>query len=237
MSVAIVTGASRGLGKEVSRQLARKGYVVLMTGRTKESIVEAARELRSESGVERVEPFVVDVTVADHINELYKYVLTHFTNQVDILINNAGVYPDHWTKDTHPYRLDPSLIIEAVDVNAIGAFRMCQRFVPLMVSRGRGRIVNVSSGMGQLHEMNKGSAAYRISKTAMNAVTKIFAAETAGSDVLVNSVCPGWVRTDMGGSNAPLSVEEGADSIVWAATLPEGSPSGVFFQHKHVIPW
>jgi NAD(P)-dependent dehydrogenase (short-subunit alcohol dehydrogenase family) len=106
-----------------------------------------------------------------------------------------------------------------------------------MRERGFGRVVNVSSGMGQLSDMNGGSPAYRLSKTALNALTRILADELRGTNVLVNSVCPGWVRTDMGGPHARLSVEDGADTIVWAATLPEGGPSGGFFRKREAIPW
>ena len=146
----------------------------------------------------------------------------------DILVNNAGIMT----------REDSASAIEATfKTNALGPFLLCKVFVPGMVQRGFGRVVNVSSGMGQLSQMNSGYPGYRMSKTALNAVTRMFADEAQGTDILVNSVCPGWVRTDMGGANAARSIEEGADTIVWLATLPEGSPSGGFFRDRKAIAW
>jgi NAD(P)-dependent dehydrogenase (short-subunit alcohol dehydrogenase family) len=126
---------------------------------------------------------------------------------------------------------------EALETNTLGAYRVTQAFASGMRDRGYGRIVNVTSGMGQLSDMGGGNPAYRVSKTGLNAVTRFFAAELAGRGVLVNSVCPGWVRTDMGGPGARLSPEEGVETIVWAATFPDNGPTGGFFRYKQPIPW
>jgi NAD(P)-dependent dehydrogenase (short-subunit alcohol dehydrogenase family) len=126
---------------------------------------------------------------------------------------------------------------ELLETNLFGAWRLTQALLPLLRRSGHGRIVNLSSGMGQLEEMGGGAPAYRVSKTGLNALTRIFANEEADSGILVNSVCPGWVRTDMGGSGARLSVEEGADTAVWLATLPDEGPTGGFFRERDQIPW
>jgi NAD(P)-dependent dehydrogenase (short-subunit alcohol dehydrogenase family) len=122
-------------------------------------------------------------------------------------------------------------------VNLFGAWRLTRAMLPLLRASGHGRIVNVSSGGGQLEDMQGGRAAYRVSKTGLNALTRILAAEEGGSGILVNSMCPGWVRTEMGGEAAPRSVEEGADTAVWLATLPDDGPSGGFFRDRKPIPW
>ena len=124
-----------------------------------------------------------------------------------------------------------------LDTNVFGVLRVCQAVVPLMQKHAYGRVVNLSSGLGQLHDMGDGSAAYRMSKTALNALTRMVAAATAADNILVNSMCPGWVRTDMGGDSASRSVEKGAETAVWLATLPDGGPTGGFFRDKKPIPW
>jgi NAD(P)-dependent dehydrogenase (short-subunit alcohol dehydrogenase family) len=130
---------------------------------------------------------------------------------------------------------DVAMLRESMEANVYGPLQLCQTLIPLM--QGCGRVVNVSSGMGQLSDMNGCCPGYRLSKTSLNALTRIFADELKGTQVKVNSVCPGWVRTDMGGPGATLSVEQGAETIVWLATLPEDGPSGGFFRNKQPIPW
>src|ERR671916_343620 len=127
---------------------------------------------------------------------------------------------------------DLEVVKETLEMNLFGAWRLCEAFVPLMQRNGYGRVVNISSGMGALEEMGGGSPAYRVSKTVLNALTRILASKRRGSGILVNSVCPGWIRTDMGGSGATHSVEEGADTPIWAATLPNNGPTGGFFRDR-----
>ena len=124
-----------------------------------------------------------------------------------------------------------------IETNLYGTLRVTQTVLPLMRKHGYGRIVNMSSGLGQLCDMHAGTPAYRISKTALNAVTRILADELQGTNIKVNSMCPGWVRTDLGGPNATRSVEEGAATAVWLATLPDDGPSGGFFRDREAIPW
>jgi len=159
--------------------------------------------------------------------------------KLDILINNAGISKDgQGTRSASVasvFRVPPQIVREIVDTNAIGAFIVSRALVPLM--RGEGRVVNVSSGMGQLAEMNGGWPGYRMSKAALNALTRILADELKDTNVKVNSVCPGWVRTDLGGSGASRSIEQGVDTIVWLATLPPDGPSGGFFRDRKPIAW
>lgn len=231
--VAIVTGAYRGLGFETARRLAALGYLVLLTARRESEGLAAAQTLAAQGLPVRFHP--LDVTDASSIQALVDSV--RGLGRLDVLVNNAGIAPDlaSGSSDSSVFRADLDSVRQAMETNALGPLRLCQVLIPLM--KGRGRVVNVSSGMGQLAEMNGCCPGYRLSKVSLNAVTRIFADELQGTGVKVNSVCPGWVRTDMGGAQAPLSVEEGAEGIVWAATLPEDGPSGGFFRHGERIPW
>ena len=153
--------------------------------------------------------------------------------RLDVLVNNAAVFGSPaGAGDT-----DPGEALDVLEVNLFGAWRLTQALLPLLRFSPQGRIVNVSSGAGQLAEMEGGRAAYRVSKTALNALTRVLAADESGSGILVNSLCPGWVRTRMGGESATRSVEEGADTAVWLATLPDDGPSGGFFRNREPIPW
>lgn len=210
--VALVTGANRGIGLEVCRQLAAKGLHVIATSR------------RGESGTVRL-----DVTNSESIHACAQGV-----GPVDVLVNNAAVLVAE-NEDLLDTSVDQ--FRTTFDTNVFGVLAVCQAFVPGMVQRGYGRVVNVSSAAGQLTSMATYAPAYSISKTALNALTVQLAAAVKGSGVLVNCVNPGWVRTRMGGRNAPRSVEEGADTIVWAATLPADGPTGRFFSDRHDIDW
>jgi NAD(P)-dependent dehydrogenase (short-subunit alcohol dehydrogenase family) len=149
-------------------------------------------------------------------------------------VNNAGISNDEGQRgvDADLYR-----VREALETNLLGAWRLCGVAIPLMQRDNYGRIVNISTGLAALEDMGGGWPGYRVSKTALNALTRILASELRGSGILVNSVCPGWVQTEMGGSAAPRPVEEGADTPVWAATLPKGGPTGGFFRDRRPIPW
>jgi NAD(P)-dependent dehydrogenase (short-subunit alcohol dehydrogenase family) len=231
--VAIVTGGNRGLGLETCRQLAALGYQVVLTSRNLKPGEAAAAVLR-ESGLRVVahqldvtDPLSVDRLVAD-IDGTY--------DRIDVLVNNAGVALRP-ADDRGTLQVDIETVRQTLEVNTLAPLRLCQAVVPVMRRVGYGRVVNVSSGMGQLDDMESGWPAYRISKTALSAVTRLVAREVGGANILVNAVCPGWVRTDMGGSSATRSVEEGATGIVWAATLPDRGPSGSFFRDSRPIPW
>jgi NAD(P)-dependent dehydrogenase (short-subunit alcohol dehydrogenase family) len=227
--IAVVTGASQGLGLETVRQLADRGMTVVLTARTQARIDKALGELGKPPNVVG---HILDVADQASVDTFFDWLMqTH--RRIDVLVNNAGrIAGDRWETLETP----PEAIAELIDNNALGAWRMIQEALPAMNRAGHGRIVNVSSGMGALTDMGSGSVPYRLSKTAMNAITRIASNEARG-DVHVNVVCPGWVRTSMGGPGARLSVEEGASGIVWAATLPADGPNGGFFRHGKPIEW
>ena len=230
MRTALVTGGNRGIGLEVCRQLARGGYRVVLGARDLAHGEEAARALASEGEVVARR---VDVTDAPALAGLAA-ALEREMGGVDVLVNNAGVLLD---EDTPILELPIDTARETFETNLFGALAACQAFVPGMMRRRYGRVVNVSSGAGLLGPMQGYAPAYSMSKTALNALTRQMAHAARGRNVLVNAVDPGWVRTDMGGSGAPRSVEKGADTIVFLATLPDGSPTGGFFHDRKQIPW
>ncbi|QQR91793.1 MAG: SDR family oxidoreductase [Myxococcales bacterium] len=236
--IALVTGANRGIGFEVCKQLGKQGHHVIVGARDEHKGQEAQQALQQE-GIEAMH-VVLEVTDSQSIRAAAEYLRTKF-GRIDVLINNAGVFLDqHEASEEHPASAlgtDIDVIRRTLEINTFAPLALCQAFIPGMLEGGYGRVVNVSSGLGQLSEMNGGNPAYRISKTALNAVTKILADELRESSVKVNSVCPGWVQTDMGGPNATRKVQEGASGIVWAATLPDDGPSGGFFRDGKAIAW
>jgi NAD(P)-dependent dehydrogenase (short-subunit alcohol dehydrogenase family) len=231
--VAVVTGANRGIGFEICRQLARSsGIRVVLTSRDPDKGRAAAHQL-AQQGLE-VDVQRLDVTDAQSIAALVAFLERRY-GRADILVNNAGVLLD--PRGSRFLDSPPATYRATLETNFIGPLALCQALLPFMRRQGYGRIVNVSSGMGQLSAMGVGSPAYRLSKAALNALTCLLAAELRGSGILVNSMCPGWVRTQMGGSGAPRTVEQGADTAVWLATLPADGPSGGFFRDRQPIPW
>jgi NAD(P)-dependent dehydrogenase (short-subunit alcohol dehydrogenase family) len=221
--VALVSGANRGIGREIARQLAADhGYEVLAGARDPDRAGAPDHE-----AITYVPLDVADQASVDRLTER----IESDPGRLDALVNNAGVYGS--PIGAADYDLDEAH--EVLEVNLFGAWRLSQAMLPLLLRSDHGRIVNVSSGAGQLSDMGGGRAAYRISKSGLNALTRILAAEEGG--LLVNTMCPGWVRTDMGGPSASRSVEEGADTAVWLATLPDDGPSGGFFRDRKSIPW
>ncbi len=238
--IALVTGANRGIGKEVAHQLAALGHIVWIGSRELAAGERAASELRASSP--KLDLRVVQLAVDNETSAktAVARVLAE-CGRIDILVNNAGVFLDlpnaEAEGETSIFTTALEPMRQSFEINTLAPLRLIQLVAPAMRREGYGRIVNLSSGMGQLSEMNGGYPAYRLSKTALNAVTKIAAQELAGSGILVNSVCPGWVRTDMGGKGADLPVEEGADTPVWLATLPKDGPTGGFFREREAIDW
>jgi NAD(P)-dependent dehydrogenase (short-subunit alcohol dehydrogenase family) len=226
--VALVSGGNRGIGLEIVRQLAGRGITVILGSRDEESGRAAAEGLSGDVVVSQL-----DVTDEGSVARLAASVEDEF-GRLDVLVNNAGISNDDGQRGMNA---DLDRVREALEANLFGAWRLCEMAIPLMQRGGYGRIVNVSSGMGALEDMGGGSPGYRVSKTALNALTRILASELRGSGILVNSVCPGWVQTDMGSPRAPRPVEEGADTPVWAATLPKGGPTGGFYRDRRPIPW
>lgn len=225
--VGLVSGATRGIGREVARQLAEQGYLVLVGGRKEKDSEKVAKDLGGSAVAVQL-----DVTDERSIERLAKRIKRD-PGRLDALVNNAGVGGDY----ERAADSDLDAVKETLETNLFGAWRLTQAMLPLLRQSGEGRIVNISSGMGQLSDMNGGAAAYRVSKTGLNALTRILHSEENANGILVNSACPGWVRTDMGGRSARLSVEEGADTPVWLATLSDDGPSGGFFRRRKPIPW
>jgi NAD(P)-dependent dehydrogenase (short-subunit alcohol dehydrogenase family) len=231
--VAVVTGANRGIGLEICRQLARRGGIrVVLTARNETKGKTAAGQLRGE-GLE-VDFHELDVTSEKGVETLAGW-LEGTCKRCDILVNNAGIVAD--PRGSRFLDSRPETYRQTLDTNVFGPLLLSRALVPIMKRSRYGRIVNISSGQGQLSEMGAGTPAYRISKTALNALTRILAAELKGSGILVNSMCPGWVKTDMGGPGAPRTVQEGADTAVWLATLPDDGPTGGFFRDRKPIAW
>ena len=220
--VALVTGANRGIGAEIARELAAEHDFLVLAG---------ARTPGEVSDQENVEPIRLDVIDEDTIFAARERIQSD-PGRLDVLINNAGIYGD--PNGVADYDLDRAH--DVIETNTFGPWRLTQAFLPLLRESDHARIVNVSSGGGQLSDMQSGYSAYRISKAGLNALTRMTHAESRGR-ILVNSMCPGWVRTDMGGPAATRSVEEGADTAVWLATLPDDGPSGGFFRDRKPIPW
>lgn len=229
--VAVITGAYRGIGREVARQLAKRGFISIIGARDPRKGEAAAEELKAE-GL-RVDAFQLDVSNDESVRRFASDVRSKH-GHVDVLVNNAAIWYDFGNKVE---TADMAKTHEAFETNFFGAWRMAQAFVPGMREHQYGRIVNVSSEAGSLACMSGDTPVYSASKAALNAFTIALAAQLKSTGILVNSVCPGWVRTDMGGPNAPRSVEEGAASVIWAAVLPENGPTGGFFRDGKPLPW
>jgi NAD(P)-dependent dehydrogenase (short-subunit alcohol dehydrogenase family) len=231
-TITVITGASRGLGRAAARQLADAGHLVVATAR-KVADLEARRHELERDG-RSIECRQLDVTSDDSATALRHWLDEHF-GRIDVLINNAGISIGRYNMSLLDLPLDS--LRTTLETNLYGVLRVTQALLPLMHASRAGRVVNMSSGMGQLSDMAAGAPAYRISKTALNAVTRILAVELAGTRIKVNAVCPGWCRTDMGGPEAPRTADEGVDTVVWLATLPDDGPSGGFFRDRQPIPW
>ncbi|MDA0107918.1 SDR family NAD(P)-dependent oxidoreductase [Vibrio sp. La 4.2.2] len=224
--IAIVTGANRGLGKEVSRQLAAQGDIVIVTARQMSDAQQAVKEL----GWDNLLAAQLDITDEGSITHFVERVKQRFS-VVDVLINNAAIHYDTWQNVTNA---NLTTVKEAMDTNVFGAWRMTQALLPLLQSSQQARIVNISSGAGALDNQTGSTPAYSMSKIALNSLTLMFANQLKSRGILVNSVCPGWVATDMGGNGGrPIAI--GAEGIVWAANLPVNGPTGGFFRDRERI--
>jgi NAD(P)-dependent dehydrogenase (short-subunit alcohol dehydrogenase family) len=223
--VALVTGANRGIGREVVRQLIEHGFRTILTARDEERGRAAADELGAEFGR-------LDVADDASVDRCFQTVDGQH-GRLDVLINNAAIDYDIWQRGVDA---DLAVVHQAFETNLFGAWRCCLPAVSLMQRNAWGRIVNVSSEGGSLASMGGGTPAYSTSKAALNALTRVLAAELRGSGILVNAVCPGWIATDMGGAGG-RPVEVGAARILWAVLLADDGPTGRFFRDGRQLPW
>jgi NAD(P)-dependent dehydrogenase (short-subunit alcohol dehydrogenase family) len=226
--IALVTGANRGLGFEVVRQLAQRGFMTVLGSRDLAKGRAAAEAL---DGLE-VDPRRLDVADPDSVRELASGLQDDY-GRLDVLVNNAAILYDTWESGLEA---DLDVVHQALETNLFGAWRTAQACLPLLRRSQHGRVVNVSSGSGSISDMGAGSPAYSVSKAALNALTRILAAELRGDGILVNAVCPGWVATDMGGPGG-RPVEQGAGSIMWGVLLPDDGPTGGFFRDGRQLDW
>jgi NAD(P)-dependent dehydrogenase (short-subunit alcohol dehydrogenase family) len=223
MKTVLITGAYRGLGYEVARLLSERGWKVILSARRKAQGSATAAKLKNASFLEL--DITVDASVARAVKEVPR---------LDVLINNAAIIAEG---DQDILTIQPELVARTIATNALGALRVSQALVPRLLKSSAGRIVNVSSGAGQLSDMGTWSPAYALSKTTLNGITGMLAAALKDKGISVNSVCPGWCRTEMGGPTAPRSVEEGATGIVWLAADAPQEKTGLFWRDKEIIPW
>ena len=228
--IAVVTGANQGLGFEVCRQLAIKGVRVILSARNETKGKEAAESLKKE-GLD-VDFHQLDITDKKSIQRFAKYVKEKY-GKLDILINNAGILIDSQDFCT---TVDLDKVRKTFETNVCGALLTTQELIPLMQRSKNGRIINISSRMGALSFMGKGAPAYRISKAALNALTRTLAIELKNTRITVNSVTPGLIKTTMGGEKAIRSTMQGADTVVWLA-ISNNRETGKFFLERKEIAW
>jgi NAD(P)-dependent dehydrogenase (short-subunit alcohol dehydrogenase family) len=230
VKTALITGANKGIGREVARQLAGKRFHVFVGARNIKAGRKAADEIAKQGG----KATFLEIDIADN-NSVTGAArgFSKISNHLDVLVNNAAIVAD---EDDAILQVSDDLLRKTLETNTLGALRVTRAFLPFLEKSQAPRVINVSSGSGQLTDGADGWApAYSVSKTALNGVTSQLA--TALPKVAVNSVCPGWVRTDMGGENANRSVEEGADTIVWLAAEAPQKLSGKFLRDRKEIPW
>lgn len=229
--IALVTGGNRGIGYAACEGLGKLGFQVLLTSRDLDKGENAAAALRKKGY--QVNAHQLDVVDPASIEALRQTVEARY-GRLDVLVNNAAVLLD---EGAGIFELGLETIRETMETNFYGPLLMGQAFIPLMQQQRYGRVVNVSSEAGSLASMGTYAPSYSMSKAALNALTRVFAASVRGTDIKVNSMCPGWVRSDMGGPGAPRSLEQGAETILWLATLPSDGPTAGFFRDKKQVAW
>lgn len=228
-ATAVVTGANRGIGRDVARQLTEKGFTVVLGARRLATGKQVAHELDPTG--ERVLPCQLDVTDPGSVAAMADWV-TATLGRCDVLVNNAAIDYD---TDQRAVDADLHRVQHAMQTNLFGAWQTTQALLPLLRRSAHPRIVNVSSEGGSISQMIGGTPAYSVSKAALNALTRLLAGELTDDRILVNAVCPGWTDTDMGQGGRP--VEHGAASVLWAVTLPDDGPTGGFYRDGHALPW
>jgi NAD(P)-dependent dehydrogenase (short-subunit alcohol dehydrogenase family) len=231
LPVAVVTGGNRGVGLEVCRRLSNLGYAVVLGSRDLRRAEIAAKEIDPEG--ERITPCHIEVDNSVNIDALGEWVKERF-GRVDAVVNNASTAPDLWAMAANT---DLSPVAEALDINLFGAWRVTQALLPMLRSSPRPRVVNVSSEGGSIARIAGGRPAYTVSKAALNALTRMLAAELYRDGILVNAVCPGWTMQEGTKGGGGRTAAQGAASVVWAVTIPNGGPTGTFTRDGREIPW
>ncbi len=224
---ALVTGGNRGIGFAIAQGLLAKNYEVILTSRSIDSAKQAAKNLKGS-----VIPLALDVGNDDSIQQAVQTLKAQDISQLDVLINNAGVYPD---SSVDMLTISRELLDTAMNTNAFGVVHIVQAFLPFLETAEDARVINISSGMGALDGLTTTAPSYCLSKLALNGVTIMLAQSLRSRGIAVNAMCPGWVRTDMGGASAPRSPEQGADTAIWLATEAASKDTGKFWRDRNVI--
>ncbi len=225
--IALVTGGNRGIGFAIAQGLLAKGYTVILTSRTLDIVQKAAEKLNG-----KIIPLELDVSDDRSIEQAIQTLKAQNIDRLDVLINNAGVYPD---SSVDVLTIPRELLDVAMNTNAFGVVRMVQACLPLLEASGNARVINISSGMGALDGLTTTAPSYCLSKLALNGVTIMLAQSLRSKGIAVNAMCPGWVRTDMGGASAPRSPKQASDTAIWLATVASGKESGQFWRDRNVI--
>jgi NAD(P)-dependent dehydrogenase (short-subunit alcohol dehydrogenase family) len=229
--VALITGANRGIGLETARQLSRRSFQVIIGARDLTGGRRAVETIQAEGGQATFLP--LDVSSSDSIRTAARE-FAGVAGHLDVLIHNAGVYPD---KGLTILNISRDRIDQTFQTNTFGPLEVTQAFLPYLRKAAAARVINVSSGYGQLDGLSPDVPSYCLSKLALNGLTIMLAKALQADRIAVNSMCPGWVRTDMGGPNASRSVEQGADTAVWLADEAPQELTGRFFRDRKEIPW
>lgn len=228
--VALITGANRGIGFETARQLSQRGLHVVVASRDEEKGRCAAKDIEN---VGKVSVLHLDVSSSEIVQSAVRR-FGAIADRLDVLVNNAGVYPD---EGQTVLTLPRNRLVQTFQTNTFGPLEVTQAFLPYLRRAASARVINVSSGYGQLDGLSAGVPSYCLSKLALNGLTIMLAEALRADGIAVNSMCPGWVRTDMGGSNATHSVAEGADTAVWLADEAPHELTGKFFRSRQEIDW
>lgn len=229
--IALVTGSNRGIGFETAKQLAQRGFHVVVAGRDESSGGDAVQAINANGG--KATFLALDVSSSDSIQTAARQ-FANIGEHLDVLINNAGIYPD---EGVSVLTISRGQMVHTFQTNTFGPLEVTQAFLPYLMKAPVARIINVSSGYGQLEGLSPDVPSYCLSKLALNGLTIMLAKALRAQNISVNSMCPGWVRTNMGGPNATRSVEEGADTAVWLAAEAPHQLTGKFFRSREEIPW
>lgn len=227
--IALVTGGNRGIGFAITQGLLQKGYEVIITSRSLDKAKQAAEKLQSN----KVIPIELDVADDNYINKALES-LQQKVDRLDVLINNAGIYPD---EGVNILTIDRELLDKTLNTNTFGAIRMVQAFLPLLKKSQDARVINVSSGFGEIDGLSADYPSYCLSKLALNGATIMLAQALRSQRIAVNAICPGWVKTDMGGDSAPRTPEQGADTAIWLATEAPHNETGKYWRDRKVISY